>query len=75
MVWKTVPDDRSATLKLRLWSSVAVLGTTRSPRSAAEMETGRVDRRRLPVGSGRVGSTLDDRCVTGRPHKMQKETF
>ena len=37
--------------------------------------------RPAPVGcrSGRVtgwvGSTLGDRCVTGRPHKMQKETF
>jgi len=34
----------------------------------AEMETGRVDRRRLPVES-----TLGDWCVTGRPHKMLKE--
>jgi len=33
MFLKTVPDDRSAaTLKLRLPSSVAVLGTARSPR-------------------------------------------
>ena len=30
--------------------------------------------RPAPV-TGRVGSTLGDRCVTGRPHKMQKDTF
>jgi len=30
--------------------------------------------RPAPV-AGRVGSTLGDRCVTGRQHKMQKDTF
>jgi len=39
-----------------------------------------MDQRWKPVGStyapvaGRVGSTLGDRCVTGRSQKMQKET-
>jgi len=36
-----------------------------------EMENSRDDRRR----SGRVGSTLGDRYVTGQPHKMQKDIF
>jgi len=38
--------------------------------SDAEMETSRVDWRRLPVGSGRV----DLRCMVGRLHKMQSGT-
>jgi len=35
------------------------------------METGAG--RPAPV-AGRVGSTLGDQCVTGRPHKMQSGT-
>ena len=54
-------------------------GSPRSKSHRPEMDTGQVDRRRLPVGSGywsgRVGSKLGDRCVTRRPHKMQKDTF
>jgi len=34
------------------------------------MEAGRVIRSRLLVGSA-----VGDRCITGRLHKMQKETF
>ena len=40
----------------------------------AECGDGHRSRRPAPV-AGRVGSTLGDRCVTGRPHKMQKDTF
>ena len=40
----------------------------------AECGDGNRSGRPAPI-AGRVGSTLGDRCVTGRPHKMQKDTF
>jgi len=41
------------------------------------MKTSQVDRRLLPVGSGYWSGRVkvSDQCVTGWPHKMQKELF